>query len=96
MVVGIAQFELFMPYNHSLKEKRQVLRKLKERVAAKFKLNISEVDFQDKWQRASLAFSLVGQEEKVLDSVITRTLNFIEAMGLGEIASEFRDMIHYE
>lgn len=96
MVVAVVQFDLFMPHNRSLKEKRHLLTKLKERVLAQWKVTVNEVDHADLWQRAKLGFALVGNEEKVLESLMTRTMNFIVAMGLGEIGAEDRDFIHYE
>jgi len=96
MVVGICSFELFMPYNHSLKEKRHSLGKLKDRVLSQLKVVVNEVGNQDLWQRASLGFAVVGGDEKILDSLITRTMNAIQAMHLGEITREDRDMIQYE
>jgi hypothetical protein len=96
MIVGVVQFELFMPHNHSLKEKRQILNKMRDRVFSKMKLGISEVANLDLWQRASLGFAVVGNEEKILDSLITRVMNFIVSMNLGEVSGENRDMIHYE
>lgn len=96
MIVGVARFELFMPYNHSLKEKRQILRKLQERVFAKFRLNIAEVDYQDKWQRAELGFALVGNDGKSMESIIAKVMNFVVSLELGEINREFKDMVYYE
>lgn len=96
MIVGVAQFELFLPYSHSLKEKRQILRKLKERIFAQLKVSISEVAFLDKWQRAGLGFSLVGNDGKVIESLISRTFNSIENLGLGEMRNETTDILYYE
>lgn len=96
MVVGVAQFEIFMPFNHSLKEKRQILRKLKERVFSKFSIPVAEVDFQDKWQRASLGFSIVGNDGKKIESLISKILNFIEELQLGEMSNEAREILFYE
>lgn len=96
MIVGVGQLELFLPYSHSLKEKRQALRKIKERVFNKFKVTVAEVDHLDKWQRAGLGFSLVGNDGKVIESLITQTFNFIDSLGLGQVCKEDRDMIYYE
>lgn len=96
MVVAVVQFDLFMPHNRSLKEKRQLLNRLKDRVYSQLKVTVNEVDAGDLWQRAKLGFALVGHEEKQLDSIMTRTMNFIVAMGVGEVGAEDRDFIHYE
>jgi uncharacterized protein YlxP (DUF503 family) len=96
MLVGVVQFELFMPYNHSLKEKRQILNKLKERVYQNLKITLTEVDHQDLWQRASLGMAVVGNDASLLDSTITRTMNFVVSMNLGEVSAENRDIFEYE
>ena len=96
MLVAVAQFELFMPYNHSLKEKRQILNKLKEKVYQKMKLTIGEVDHHELWQRASLGMAVVGSEAAVLDSLLTRTMNFIVSLNLGEVSAENRDIFQYD
>ena len=96
MVVGVVQFELHIPSSHSLKEKRQVLRKLKDRAFSKYKVSISEVGCLDKWQLAKMGFSLVGNDSKVIESLMTKILNFIFELGLGEVLQESRDVLYYE
>ncbi|MBI4466151.1 MAG: DUF503 domain-containing protein [Acidobacteria bacterium] len=54
MVVGLLTLELHLPYAHSLKDKRQALRKLKERLRARFNVAVAELDHQDLWQRATV------------------------------------------
>ena len=96
MLVSVVQFELFMPYNHSLKEKRQILNKLKEKVYQNMKVTVGEVDHHELWQRASLGIAIVGNEAAVLDSTLTRTMNFIVSLNLGEVSAENRDIFQYE
>lgn len=73
MFIGIARLELFIPASSSLKDKRQVLRKVTTVVRNKFNVSIAEVDHQDVWQRAALGVSCVaesiGQCRKVLQEV---------------------------
>ena len=57
MVVGIMRLTLFLPENHSLKGKRQVLRAIKARVRNKFNVSIAESDDHDMWQRAELGIA---------------------------------------
>ena len=44
MVVGLLTLEIHLPYAHSLKDKRQVLRKLKDHLRAHFNVALAEVD----------------------------------------------------
>ncbi|MFQ5663100.1 MAG: DUF503 domain-containing protein [Terriglobia bacterium] len=53
MVVGLLTLEIHLPYAHSLKDKRQVLRKLKERLR-RFNVAVAELDHQEVWQRATV------------------------------------------
>lgn len=54
MFIGVARFELYIPSSSSLKDKRQVLRPVIDVVRRKLNVSISEVDYQDLWQRAAL------------------------------------------
>jgi uncharacterized protein YlxP (DUF503 family) len=71
--VGVLTLELRLENAHSLKDKRQVVRSLKERLRGKFNVAVAEIGYQDLWQRAALAAVTVssGREhaEKVLRSV---------------------------
>jgi uncharacterized protein YlxP (DUF503 family) len=52
MPVGVLTLEIYIPEAHSLKDKRQVLRSLKERLRARFNVAVAELDGQDSWQRS--------------------------------------------
>ena len=54
MVVGLLTLEIHLPYAHSLKDKRQALRKLKERLRGRFNVAVAELDHQELWQRATV------------------------------------------
>lgn len=60
MFVGMARFEIFVPHSGSLKQKRQVLRPVIDRVRNKLNISIAEVDHQDLWQRAALGVTCVS------------------------------------
>ena len=60
MVVGLLSVELHIGGARSLKEKRFVLRGLKDRLRGSFNVSVAEVEFQDLWQRAGLAVVAVA------------------------------------
>lgn len=62
MFVGIVRIELHIPAASSLKQKRAVVRSLKERIRSRFKAAVAEVDHQDLWQRAALGVAIVSGE----------------------------------
>ena len=52
MPIGLLTLEIYIPEAHSLKDKRQVLRSLKDRLRRKFNVAVAELDGQDSWQRS--------------------------------------------
>ena len=60
MFVGMARFEIFVPHSGSLKQKRQVLRPVIDRVRNKLNISIAEVDHQNLWQRSALGVTCVS------------------------------------
>jgi uncharacterized protein YlxP (DUF503 family) len=52
MAIGLLTLEIYIPEAHSLKDKRQVLRSLKDRLRGKFNVAVAELDGQDSWQRS--------------------------------------------
>ena len=73
MIVGRAELELLLPGCFSLKDKRQVVKSLKERLRNRFNVAVAEIDYHDLWQRAAVAAVTVsadhGHAERVLRSV---------------------------
>lgn len=62
MVVGIVRIELHVPAARSLKDKRQVVRSLKERIRERVGAAVAEVDHHELWQRAALGVAVVAAE----------------------------------
>ena len=64
------EIELYISYSHSLKSKRQVINRFKDRVSRQFNVSIAEVGFLDDWQRAGLAVAAVGSSRQMLESQV--------------------------
>jgi Uncharacterized protein conserved in bacteria len=79
MTVGIARLTLFLPEVHSLKEKRMVLRRVKDRAQRKFNLAIAEVGDNDLWQRALLGIAVVGNGRRFVESALDEVVRFVRA-----------------
>jgi uncharacterized protein len=52
MPIGLLTLEIYIPEAHSLKDKRQVLRSLKDRLRRKYNVAVAELDGQGSWQRS--------------------------------------------
>ena len=66
MIIGIVEAGISIPHARSLKDKRAVLRSLKDRMLNHFNVSVAEVGKQDLWQAAELAFVTVGAETEVV------------------------------
>jgi len=93
MVIGVCRLHLRIPENHSLKEKRHVIRKLIDRVRHRFNVAISEVDDNDLWQRAQIGFCTVGNDRRFVSSSLDKIIDFIEKMYLAEVIEKEMEII---
>jgi uncharacterized protein YlxP (DUF503 family) len=88
MMIGTLQVELFIPESFSLKDKRFVLQSLKNKIRSTFNVSVAEVDFQDKWQRACMAFACVSTDRRYIDSMFSKLLNMIDSEGRVEVLDQ--------
>lgn len=62
---------------HSLKEKRQIVTSMKEKLRQKFNISIIESDYQDTWQEIQLAVSMVSNSRSIAGKVFEQIEDFI-------------------
>jgi len=70
MPIGVLTLELYIPHAHSLKDKRMVLRSLKERLRARFNVAVAELDHQDLWQRSLVGVVSISGDPKALETLL--------------------------
>ena len=70
-------FELHLPHTHSLKEKRAVITPILEGARRRHRVAVAEVDRQDAWQRATLAFATVSGAEHMAKTVLDDVERFV-------------------
>jgi uncharacterized protein YlxP (DUF503 family) len=78
LFISLLTIELMIPWAHSLKDKRSAVRGLKDRLRSRFNASVAEVDFQDKWQRATIAVCIVDSDRRQLESVMSRVRQLAE------------------
>lgn len=92
MFVGICQMDILVQSSQSLKEKRFVLKSIKDRVKRKFNVAIAEVDHLDKWQLAGLGMATVTNEYRIVQKTFDEIIKLIEASGDAEVVSHTIDI----
>jgi uncharacterized protein YlxP (DUF503 family) len=78
MLVVVALFELHIDYAQSLKEKRMVVKSLRDRLRNRFEIACNEVALQDVHQRARLAVSFIALENASADALLEKIYGFVE------------------
>lgn len=74
MPVGLLTLELHLADAQSLKDKRQVLRSLKERLRANYNVAVAELDFEDTWQRSVVGVVTLSNEEQHVEEQLQKVL----------------------
>ena len=71
MIIGLVTVRISIPEARSLKDKRSVLRRLKDRILNKMNVSVAEVGRQDLWKSAELAFVTVAATSKIVQKRIS-------------------------
>ena len=77
MIVGTLRIRLVLRDARSLKDKRHVVKSIKDRLANRFNVSIAEVDHQDEWQRATLGVAMVGTDTRFVNSVLSKVIDHL-------------------
>jgi uncharacterized protein YlxP (DUF503 family) len=72
VIVGVLRLTFHIPHARSLKEKRSVVRRFRDRVRARYDVSIAEVGGQDVHQRAVFGVAVVSSDAAVCDSVLEK------------------------
>jgi len=92
MVVASQTWELSLPGCTSLKEKRSIVRSLRDRLGSKFNVSVSETGMQDVHSRAEISIALVASDGRLAESVLDKTDRFVEAHSGAMIVRVDRDL----
>ena len=93
MVVGVETVELFISASQSLKDKRQVLHSLKDRLHGTYNVSVAEVDGQDLWQKAVIGLACVANESRHVMQVLEQALNMIKSIPAVEVVRTRRELL---
>lgn len=79
MIIGVVTATIAIPAALSLKDKRSVLRSLKDRAVAKMNVSVAEVGSQDSWKSAELAFVTVAAESETVQKRISEIDDYLHS-----------------
>lgn len=95
MVIGILEMILYLPESHSLKEKRQVVKSIKDKVHNRFNVAIAEIDDLDLWQKARLGVCSLGNDRRQVNGRLDLVVNFIERLQVASDIDTHLELLDY-
>jgi uncharacterized protein YlxP (DUF503 family) len=85
MVVGLLEVELFLPDALNLKDKRSVIKSLKDQLHGRFNVAVAELNSNVKWQRATLGLTTVATDRASVDECLRHVVQWIETNRFAQI-----------
>lgn len=76
MTIGLLHMELFIPGSRSLKDKRRVVKSLKEQIHNRYNCSVAEIGEKDLWARASLAACVIGDDVRFVNTQLNEIARF--------------------
>lgn len=93
MTVGVLIIDIMICTSASLKEKRYVLKSIKDKLKHKFNVSVAELDFQDKWQRSQLGIALISNEYSHVENSLQKVFRFLDESDEYEIINYTFDYV---
>jgi uncharacterized protein YlxP (DUF503 family) len=78
VTIALLTLDIHLPHAQSLKDKRMVVRRIKDRLRSRFNVSVSETDHQDLWQRATISVATVGSDEEYARQTLQLSLEECE------------------
>jgi uncharacterized protein YlxP (DUF503 family) len=85
MVVGTLTVRILIPGAHSLKDRRRVLKGLKDRIRNGFNVSVAEIDSTELWQRATLAIAMAGDDRRYINGALSELVNFLRVQPASQL-----------
>ncbi|HEY7330382.1 MAG TPA: DUF503 domain-containing protein [Gemmataceae bacterium] len=85
MIVGSLRVRLLLRESRSLKDKRQVVQSIKDRLRNGFNVSVAEVEAQDDRQLAVLGLAMVGNQAKHVRSALEQIVNALRKHPVAEL-----------
>ena len=93
MTVGVLIIDIMIQSSASLKEKRQVLNKIKDKLKNKFNVSVAELDFMDKWQRSEVGVAVISNEYSHAEDSLQKIFRYLDEFDEFEITNYTFDYV---
>ncbi len=93
MIIGVCSLKLIIYEANSLKEKRQVLKSIIDRIKHKFNVSIAEIGLNDSWQTSIIGFACVTNDKNHANQILSNVIKFIDEDSRVEIIEEEKEIL---
>ena len=93
MVIGVLQVEIGVPDAMSLKDKRRVVKSLKDRIAHRHNVSIAEVGALDEHRRAVIGIAMVSNDARYVESALSKLVDFIRTVPQADLMDYQIDLL---
>ena len=93
IVIGVLQLKMVVRGSHSLKDKRRVLKSLKDRLRHKFNISVAEVGDLENHQMFELGIAAVGNDRRFINSVLSSVVGMAESDHAAELVNQKLEII---
>lgn len=90
-IIGSCNFDMYLPGCQSLKEKRMVLSSIKQKLRKDFNIAISELDYNDYWQRTLIGIATISNSQTAINEIFDRILSHLENNPSIEVINQERN-----
>ncbi|SPJ14725.1 conserved hypothetical protein [Syntrophobacter sp. SbD2] len=94
VTVGVALVCFRLHEIRSLKDKRKIVKSLVEKSRSRFNVTVAEVADQDVHQKASIGIAVIGNDGRVLNSLLDRIIDFMDSLSLADLVSREIELIN--
>lgn len=95
MFVCVSRVTLDIPAAGSVKARRQVLRRVTDRVKAKFNVAVAEVESDDLANRAVVALAVVGNERRHVNEMMEKIIQFVDDLYVAPVSSKELEIVPF-
>ncbi|AHM56167.1 hypothetical protein EAL2_c08670 [Peptoclostridium acidaminophilum DSM 3953] len=78
MFVGVCTLELYIFHAYSLKDKRQVIKSIIDRLKSRYNISVAEVGQNDVWNKSEIGISCVSNSKSQINEVFNKIVDFID------------------
>ncbi|MEO8704544.1 MAG: DUF503 domain-containing protein [Kofleriaceae bacterium] len=96
MFVGIAKLTVVIAQSHSLKEKRMVIRRIKDRVRDRVGVSLNEVGELESWQRAELGCAVASGDRGKAFEILDQVIRVAQAASDGQVVGIAKDAWRFD